>query len=181
MTLRLGSSNTFFLGIASNGGYGPSDLQDGETALYCIDDTAVVKLDKNGNILVQAGSSTFKITKSGIAEFSPDVVFDGQIKYKHEVSYGDTPICNVGTVVGNDAAGQITIPVGGASLVTATVTFANTYPSTPVPILFPASSSAAAPTNQTFVTSANTATWQFQFNAAAGGSYVWNYLVRGTN
>lgn len=34
LSLRLGSSTVIYLGIASDGGYGPGDLEDGETAIY---------------------------------------------------------------------------------------------------------------------------------------------------
>jgi phage gp45-like len=34
LQLRLGSSTTLFLGVASTNGYGPTDLDDGDTALY---------------------------------------------------------------------------------------------------------------------------------------------------
>ncbi len=34
LSLRLGSSTVIYLGIASDGGYGPGDLEDGETAVY---------------------------------------------------------------------------------------------------------------------------------------------------
>jgi hypothetical protein len=51
-SLRIGSSNVVFLGIQPSKGYGPTDLQDGEVALYCSAAGALVRLDKDGNVIV---------------------------------------------------------------------------------------------------------------------------------
>lgn len=34
LSIKLGSSVVIYLGVASDGGYGPGDLEDGETAIY---------------------------------------------------------------------------------------------------------------------------------------------------
>ncbi len=70
--LRLGSSNLFFIGVAPLKSYGPDDLAEGETALYSSADGAIVKLDKDGNIIltpkagqtVQIAGSDYSLIKS---------------------------------------------------------------------------------------------------------------------
>lgn len=54
--LRLGSSNVLFIGILPTQGYGPQDLEDGETALYSAEVPKGVHLDKDGNVNANAKS-----------------------------------------------------------------------------------------------------------------------------
>jgi phage gp45-like len=63
--LRLGSSNVVFIGIAPTQGYGPQDLDVGETAIYNAAKT-LVRLWKNG-----------KLTLDSDASQSADVVVNG--------------------------------------------------------------------------------------------------------
>lgn len=63
--LRLGSSNVVFLGIAPSKGYGPDDLADGETALYCATDGTEIRLDADGNITIDAASGKDVIVNGG--------------------------------------------------------------------------------------------------------------------
>jgi phage gp45-like len=53
--LRLGTSNVVFIGIAPTGGYGPQNLEEGETALYSIGG-ALALLDKDGNVVFNKGT-----------------------------------------------------------------------------------------------------------------------------
>lgn len=62
---RLGSSNVVFLGIAPSKGYGPADLEDGETALYCSVGGTEIRLDADGNITIDAASSKDVIVNGG--------------------------------------------------------------------------------------------------------------------
>lgn len=55
LQLKLGTSNVFFIGVASNAAYGPQDLEDGETALYNTVADCLVHLDKDGNVIVNKG------------------------------------------------------------------------------------------------------------------------------
>lgn len=54
--LKLGSSNVFFIGVASNSAYGPQDLEDGEIALYNAFDACNVVLNKNREVVVNEGT-----------------------------------------------------------------------------------------------------------------------------
>ncbi len=47
--IRLGSSNVLFMGVAPSKGYGPSDLEDGETALYSAEVEKGVHLTEDGD------------------------------------------------------------------------------------------------------------------------------------
>lgn len=51
--IRLGSSNVLFIGVAPTKGYGPNDLDDGETAVYNIT-KALVRLWKSGKITLDS-------------------------------------------------------------------------------------------------------------------------------
>ncbi|MEO9192164.1 MAG: hypothetical protein ABI445_00775 [Polyangia bacterium] len=50
LSLRLGSSTVLYLGIASDGGYGPKDLADGEVVLYSKNVPQGVRLMDNGDV-----------------------------------------------------------------------------------------------------------------------------------
>ncbi len=55
-TIRIGTSNVVSVGYSVGGKYGPGDLDVGETALYCVINDVVVKLDKNGKITITAAA-----------------------------------------------------------------------------------------------------------------------------
>jgi phage gp45-like len=65
--LRLGASNVVFIGIAPTQGYGPQDLDDGETAIYNVS-KALLRLWKAGKITLDSDT--------GAAE-PQDVVVNG--------------------------------------------------------------------------------------------------------
>jgi hypothetical protein len=50
LSLRLGSSTVLYLGVASDGGYGPKDLADGEVVLYSKNVPQGVRLMDNGDV-----------------------------------------------------------------------------------------------------------------------------------
>ena len=106
--LRLGSSNVVFIGIAPSKGYGPNDLDDGETALYCAKDGTEVRLDKDGNVKIKAAGNV--TIDAGSAK---DVIVNGggdQVARKGDSVDG-------GTVTGTVTAGTVNFiytPSGGA-------------------------------------------------------------------
>lgn len=60
LSLRLGSSNLFWIGIGPTQAYGPQNLNPGETAIYA-QPGQVFYLDSNGNLIgTPAGSGTFQ-------------------------------------------------------------------------------------------------------------------------
>ncbi len=63
--LRLGSSNVLFLGIAPTKGYGPTDLADGETAVYSKAVEKGMHLDTDGNNNINAASSKDVVVNGG--------------------------------------------------------------------------------------------------------------------
>lgn len=115
LTLRLGSSNVFFLGVATNTGYGPDDLEDGETALYCSKEDTEIRLKQAGGIDVDAASGQ-DVTVNG-----------GSLK----VARRTDPV-RVGTLAGTNGGGAVTFTftpldadgVPGTPVVGATVTIA---------------------------------------------------------
>ena len=70
LSLRLGMSNIFFIGIGPQKSYGPTNMEQGETALYAKQGQTVL-LDKDGNIVatpksgqtVQLGGNTYSLPK----------------------------------------------------------------------------------------------------------------------
>ena len=63
--LRLGSSNVVFIGTAVGKGYGPNNLEVGETSLYCSKGGTEIRLDKDGNIKITAASNQDVIVNGG--------------------------------------------------------------------------------------------------------------------
>lgn len=71
LSLRLGSSNIFFIGIGPQKKYGPTDLEEGESAVYAKPGQSIV-LDKDGNIVqtphgsgtVQVGGADYSLLKT---------------------------------------------------------------------------------------------------------------------
>lgn len=68
--LRLGASNVAFIGILPTKAYGPDNLEEGETALYCSAGGTIVKLDKDGNIAINAASGKDVIVNGGTEKVS---------------------------------------------------------------------------------------------------------------
>jgi phage gp45-like len=65
LVLKLGSSNAFFIGIASDGGYGPTDLEAGETSIYSVEVPNGVHLTQDGdNVLASKTGRTVQINGS---------------------------------------------------------------------------------------------------------------------
>ena len=54
---RHGTSNAVGLGCRPDGAFGPVDLEDGETCLYCGAPGTRVKLDKDGNVLIDPAAT----------------------------------------------------------------------------------------------------------------------------
>lgn len=101
--VRLGSSNVLFIGVAAGKGYGPTDLDVGETALYCSQAGTEIRLDKDGAIDVDAASGQDVTVNGGTAKV-------GRV--------GDS--VNGGTVTavappGGGAVQFVYTPVGGAA------------------------------------------------------------------
>lgn len=93
--LKLGSSNIFFIGVASNTGYGPTDLDDGEVALYCTADGTVVLLDKDGNLTLKSatGKKVFIVSDiTGGVELGPDGGPNDQVLIKGSMDGYGIPI-----------------------------------------------------------------------------------------
>lgn len=65
LSLRLGNSTSIYLGVASDGGYGPGDLNDGETAVYNKVAGTEVLLDEDGNVAVSTTQGDVSLTASG--------------------------------------------------------------------------------------------------------------------
>ena len=113
--LKWGSSNVVFLGTAVNKGYGPGDLEEGEFSLYCSKSGTEIRLDKDGNIKINAASNQ-------------DVIVNGG---NLKVARRTDPV-RIGTLAGVSPSGAVTftfVPqdadgVPGAPVVGATVTLA---------------------------------------------------------
>src|ERR1051326_5697188 len=54
---KLTPSNTFYFGIAPSKNFGPIDLEEGETALYCGTSGTIIKLQKDGNITIMENAT----------------------------------------------------------------------------------------------------------------------------
>lgn len=101
--LRLGSSNVLFLGIASNGGYGPTDLEDGETALYSVEVERGVHLTKDGdNKLASKSGKTVQVNGSDFSLPKWDDFVSGLSTFLTALKT-DMTAANAGTLVGNPA------------------------------------------------------------------------------
>jgi hypothetical protein len=55
--IRLGSSNVLFVGIAPSKGYGPNDLEEGETAIYSAKNPEVVRAKSDGTTAITSSNS----------------------------------------------------------------------------------------------------------------------------
>jgi len=66
-----GATNGMYVGIASTR-YGPSNLEDGETALYCIAGDTVVKLDKDGKVTIDAAAGQDVVVNGGTLKVARD-------------------------------------------------------------------------------------------------------------
>lgn len=106
--LRLGASNVVFLGIAPSQGYGPSDLEDGEVAIYNVS-KALQRFWKTGKITIDADSGQ-------------DIVLNGGTK---KVARVTDPV-RIGTLAGSTPVG------GGAVTFVFTPVDADGTPGTPV-------------------------------------------------
>jgi len=62
--IRMGSSNVVIVGLAPGKAYGPSDLEDGETAVYNIT-RALVRLWKSGKLTVDAEDGEDVVVNGG--------------------------------------------------------------------------------------------------------------------
>ena len=82
--IRIGASNIIFLGIAPTKSYGPSDIGEGETSLYCAAGGTRVYLDKDGNIKIDAASGKDVIVNGGSAK----VARVGDLVASHTHSFG---------------------------------------------------------------------------------------------
>lgn len=113
LTLRLGSSNLFWVGIGPTQAYGPQDLDVGETAVYAIS-KAIMRLWKAGKLSLDSDTGQ-----------GADVVVNGGTAKVSRV--GDTVDCGWLVFTPN-------VPPGGA----ASLAFLppDTIP-TPTPALFP--------------------------------------------
>lgn len=64
LALKLGSSTVLYLGVASDGGYGPGDLEDGEVALYSKNVERGVHLKDSGDVALESASGQL-VTANG--------------------------------------------------------------------------------------------------------------------
>lgn len=62
--LRLGASNIFFIGIAPQKAYGPTDLEEGESAVYAKEGQTVL-LNKDGDVAIDAKATRDVILNGG--------------------------------------------------------------------------------------------------------------------
>lgn len=65
LSLKLGASNIFFIGIGPQKAYGPTDLEEGEVALYSKVANVRVKLTKDGDVLINAEGTRDIILNGG--------------------------------------------------------------------------------------------------------------------
>lgn len=68
LSLRLGSSTVIYLGIASDGGYGPTDLIDGETCIYSKNIPQALRATDAGDVVLTSKSGQ-TVQVNGDAEF----------------------------------------------------------------------------------------------------------------
>jgi hypothetical protein len=117
LTLRLGMSNLFFIGIGPTQTYGPQSLNEGETSLYNIIAGCQQVFDQNGNVNINSG------TPRGGSQGSV-VVNDGTLPVARKT---DTVDMGTWQVTVNPTSGAITAiswtpPGGGTSIVFNAVT-----------------------------------------------------------
>lgn len=93
---RLGSSNIFFIGVAPSSGYGPTDLEVGETSLYCVAGGTEIRLDKDGNVrIVAADAKKVQIVATAITgsvELGPDGGPNDQVLIKGSLDSLGAPV-----------------------------------------------------------------------------------------
>lgn len=113
--LRLGSSNVVFLGIAPSKGYGPDDLEDGETALYCATGGTEIRLDKDGNVKITSAVGKL-VTINGDDFWLPkwDDFMSGLSTFLTNLKT-DLTAANAGTLVGNPAIIAFETAIAAAS------------------------------------------------------------------
>jgi phage gp45-like len=64
--IRIGASNVVVVGIGGTGGYGPGDLDEGETALFNITN-ALVRLWKTGKVTINADTADVVVNDGTLA------------------------------------------------------------------------------------------------------------------
>jgi hypothetical protein len=119
--LRLGSSNVLFLGVASDKGYGDSDLDAGESELYCSKSGTRIRLGTDGAIHIDAASGADVIVNGSNLKVARDTdpVDLGTFIHQPASGTGVTP-CQlswvppgggtptvIGSPIGSDLTGQI--------------------------------------------------------------------------
>lgn len=107
MWLRLGSSNVAFLGILPTKAYGPTDLDEGEVCIYS-SGGSTVKLDKDGNIKVDAAAGKDVVVNAGSAKVAR--VGDKTVSHTHAFSL--TANLLTGAVTGSITSAQPVIQEG---------------------------------------------------------------------
>jgi phage gp45-like len=111
-----GGSNPALVGLSAPG-YGPDDLEAGETALYCMADGTVVKLTKVGKIEIDAAGGQDIVFNGGTARVSR--VGDATAGHLHAAG---TLMCpNTGTgnpvaITGSTASATDTMAEGAANV-----------------------------------------------------------------
>lgn len=113
--IRLGASNVVFIGVAPSKGYGPTDLEDGEVAVYNLK-KALIRLWKTGKITVDAESGQDVVINGGTAKVSRvgDTVDIGTFSFTPSSGTGVT----AGQLVWTPPGGgdPVTISTGGSDL-----------------------------------------------------------------
>jgi hypothetical protein len=69
LSLRLGSSTVIYLGVASDGGYGPKDLNDGEIGLYSKAAPNAFLADQDGNVSLTSKGGKVVNVNTGSAPY----------------------------------------------------------------------------------------------------------------
>lgn len=96
--VRIGSSNLVTIGIAPGKGYGPTDLDEGESAQYCSKSGTIIRLDKDGKITITAAPGQDVVINGGTAKVGRvgDAVNGGTVT----ALAGVTPVNFIYTPVG---------------------------------------------------------------------------------
>jgi hypothetical protein len=69
-SLRLGSSTVIYLGVASDGGYGPGDLEDGELALYSKNVPKALHARDDGKVAINGDTFSALETEGFMSAFN---------------------------------------------------------------------------------------------------------------
>jgi hypothetical protein len=100
LSLRIGSSTVVYLGVASDGGYGPSDLEDGEVVIYSKNIPEGVRLKSSGDVaLLSKDGQIVTVNGSNYSLLNTEDFLSGLDTFLEALSSTDLVLADAGTYV----------------------------------------------------------------------------------